>query len=545
MLQCLVYSAFAQTLRGSDMTMLRLSHSLAAVGPVLGLLLGSGGSPSAAEDPYSPRLLLRTERVVAATPGGYFPVLVRLRGDKLGAVLRGGAPHLGLAGRLDWVISEDGGRTWGKRRVVVDSPWDDRNPACGIMPDGTVVVAYEECHNYDEQGRYGKGPGGTRYMITRSSDEGATWTEPEPLDNPYGCPFGQMVTLDDGSILMVCYAWHSRTGLLRTTDNGETWRPLAPLPGYGETGLCRDSQGRVFAFIREDLASLARPGHGEATAERVAHYLRATVSEDGGRTWCEPVTVTYPGQHPAGACVLADRSLLLCYGQRRPPFGVGALLWDSSDAFAALLRRGQDPLPAARKALLAWDCVNTDCGYPSPVQLADGTVVVMYYNTGTFESPDKEQAQVLRFTPEALRAAADGGPVLVYADDLDRCEPAENLARWRWRTGLEWAHNGDLLHQRGGSGEEVLRYDPRLRGRHRAFLGTRAVTPSMRVRLRLSGETEWQTLELPDSEGRDHFREIEWRAADFTGRVIEIAPVPGHPAYLDYFRFVPEEDSAK
>jgi len=165
-----------------------------------------------AGDPYDAPLLQGCERTVAASPGGYFPVLVRLDGERLGAVLRGGAPHLGIGGRLDWVVSEDGGRTWGGRVVVADSAWDDRNPACHSMPDGTIVVAYQECHTYDDQGRYGKGTTPSRYMVTRSTDGGSTWSAPVKIDdNAAGVKAGwARVAVDTAGHLFT--AWNQPEG---------------------------------------------------------------------------------------------------------------------------------------------------------------------------------------------------------------------------------------------------------------------------------------------------------------------------------------------
>ncbi|MDD1475322.1 hypothetical protein MEO41_29260, partial [Dolichospermum sp. ST_sed4] len=57
-------------------------------------------------------LLETAERIVAVKNGGYFPVLIKLKDGTIGAVVRGGAPHIGLKGRLDWIYSGDGGRTW-------------------------------------------------------------------------------------------------------------------------------------------------------------------------------------------------------------------------------------------------------------------------------------------------------------------------------------------------------------------------------------------------------------------------------------------------
>ena len=73
---------------------------------------------------------------------GYFPVALRLQDGRIAVVLRGGAGHLGIQGRLDMVFSGDDGRTWTPPTVVVDSPVDDRNPALGQARDGTLVVGF-------------------------------------------------------------------------------------------------------------------------------------------------------------------------------------------------------------------------------------------------------------------------------------------------------------------------------------------------------------------------------------------------------------------
>src|SRR5438552_17007056 len=82
------------------------------------------------------------ERSLVVQGQGYFPVALRLRDGRIAVVLRGGAGHLGIQGRLDMVFSADEGKTWTKPTLVVDSPADDRNPALGQAKDGTLVLAF-------------------------------------------------------------------------------------------------------------------------------------------------------------------------------------------------------------------------------------------------------------------------------------------------------------------------------------------------------------------------------------------------------------------
>lgn len=85
---------------------------------------------------------------------GYFPVLVKLKDGTLGAAVRGGDGHVGIKGRLDWIHSEDGGTTWSEPAVLADSRWDDGNAGVGVMPDGTVVMAYAEASTYNDEGEF-------------------------------------------------------------------------------------------------------------------------------------------------------------------------------------------------------------------------------------------------------------------------------------------------------------------------------------------------------------------------------------------------------
>src|SRR6266550_6524219 len=86
-----------------------------------------------------------------------FPVAIHLKNGDVLAVLRGGAPHIGVKGRLDLVRSTDHGQTWSAPWTAVDEQFDDRNPAMGQLKDGTVVLAYSIASGYDATGlQFGK-----------------------------------------------------------------------------------------------------------------------------------------------------------------------------------------------------------------------------------------------------------------------------------------------------------------------------------------------------------------------------------------------------
>lgn len=339
--------------------------------------------------------LEKAERIIAATGEGFFPVMTKLRDGSLGAAIRAGAPHKGLGGRLDFIRSTDGGRTWSAPVVAIDSPWDDRNPALAEMPDGTLVLAYAEAHSYSETPPDLVQADGTfdptaapyvPYVIT-SSDGGRSWSQKTLFSAPWPnvSPYGKITVCKNGTALMSIYQRPDslQEGILRSTDNGKTWGDYSPMPGYVETQVIEIPDGRLMAFTRAD----GEPEVGLLLSE----------SNDKGKTWTQPRKVLKTNQWPFDATVLRSGSLLLTYGSRGGPgkFGAGAILskdngktWDEKSS-----------------VLLGWDSLNVDTGYPSTVQLDDGTIVTMYYAAGTERSPDV-QAIVVRYTEQQLAEAA-------------------------------------------------------------------------------------------------------------------------------------------
>src|ERR1700760_4807762 len=110
--------------------------------PCLMVSLLASGLRGENAPPPPPAPSIPVERHLVVSGQGYFPVALRLQDGRTAVVLRGGAPHVGIKGRLDIVFSADDGKTWTKPAVVVDSPADDRNPAFGQAKDGTLVVGY-------------------------------------------------------------------------------------------------------------------------------------------------------------------------------------------------------------------------------------------------------------------------------------------------------------------------------------------------------------------------------------------------------------------
>ncbi len=129
--------------------------------------------------------------------------------------------------------------------------------------------------------------------------------------------------------------------------------------------------------------------------------LDQCLSSDGGRTW-GPIESIVRGLHrqPGDVILLKSGRLLLTFGHREPPFGVQALLsrkeagqWDKLAAATPTAKRPAVPIGKAAQwdwqthVLLEGKAASADCGYPSSVQVDDGTIVTLHYGVGELGKP--------------------------------------------------------------------------------------------------------------------------------------------------------------
>ena len=326
------------------------------------------------------RTLPGTRENIVYKDGGLFPVLALSNDGVVVAALRGGAGHIGRAGRMETVRSLDGGQTWTPPNLIADSEDDDRNPAFGVSGQGTLVLLYHRQHNYDADGNY---QGGVRIsdrkpvalMATRSFDSGLTWEDPYHLSIealPTGSPYGKIVSLSDGSLIAPIYnsqAWADRNSgqqfdssyAARSQDDGRTWGEVTLIAHHmNETGLVALPDGNLLAVMRDD--------EGQS--------LHSARSQDGGLTWTPPAQITQSRQHPADLVLLSSGDLLLTYGNRNPPYRVeGRVSRDRGETWLDIRLTFSGHLYGYTTEQFR----RTDLGYPSSVVDNDGQGVTMYY----------------------------------------------------------------------------------------------------------------------------------------------------------------------
>jgi hypothetical protein len=199
-----------------------------------------------------------------------------------------------------------------------------------------------------------------QWMI-RSTDGGVTWSARyrSVVNSPHG-----PIQLADGRLLYPgkeLWTGQHKVGVCESRDDGQTWRWLADIPvragddpqHYHELHGVEVGERRLVMHIRNHNSNHA----GET--------LQAE-SNDGGTTWTEPHSIGVWGL-PSHLLRLRDGRLLMTYGHRRTPFGNQA-------------RLSQDGGRTWSEALLvSGDGTSGDLGYPSTVELADGTLLTVWY----------------------------------------------------------------------------------------------------------------------------------------------------------------------
>ena len=329
-----------------------------------------------------------THGVICRLPGerfGYFgwPSVTRMEDGTLVAASSGlRAGHICPWGKTVLFWSRDDGTTWSPPRIVNDTPLDDRDAGIVSLGGSRLLLTWfsldvrpyrqshasqgsewdKACSQYDDA-LVKKWAGS---WIRISEDGGGAWSDfiRAPVNAPHG-----PIRLRNGELLYFGKCWlnDGSTGPIRaasSTDAGRTWQDSGNVPipaGSKPANFC------------EPHAIELSPGHllGLVRSERVNDgfvdfHMYQTESTNGGKSWSTLRSTGIYGSPPH--LLRHSSSKVICtYGYRQSPCGIRAMI--SRD-------EGQT---WEHDWIIRDDAPDHDLGYPSTVELADGSLFTVYY----------------------------------------------------------------------------------------------------------------------------------------------------------------------
>ena len=215
-------------------------------------------------------------------------------GDLLVSYNTGG--DLSAGQRVEIVRSRDGGHTWSVPLAPFESVFVNGGIEAGCsltcLSSGRLLLPYTDgfyLHPGEDFDRRGL------LFCLISDDGGASWSNQKAQHYEALESFcsGPVVELSDDTLLLPTWGAYDKqgvhtSGVLRSTDQGETWgqwRPIVREHG-DETPLLQLPDGQLLALLRGLLDDPKVPFH-------------VSYSQDSGATWSDPQIVNINGTSPS------------------------------------------------------------------------------------------------------------------------------------------------------------------------------------------------------------------------------------------------------
>lgn len=313
-----------------------------------------------------------------------WPTLARRADGGLVVIYSGGREfHVCPYGRQEMITSHDNGATWTLPRVLTDSALDDRDSGVLVTAKGTLIAtmfnsfAYQihmnaperllnetfgkespamlkRWHTMDDVTTQAQKEAETGYWMMRSTDGGVNWSPRYRV--PGYSPHGP-VNLLDGRLFYATSNGKKAIAYV-SEDDGQTWQMLSEMPvRAGELHAVQAKDGTLIVQVRDKLV----------INKKTQQNTSQIISTDGGKTWTQKEKVA--DGFPSHLIRLGDGTLVMTYTWRQAPFGIRDKV--STD-------HGHH---WSEEFILTDDAANWDLGYPSSAELADGSLLTVWYET--------------------------------------------------------------------------------------------------------------------------------------------------------------------
>ena len=354
--------------------------------------------------------LLGARKIIMSNPMSYhnyfgWPTAARLKNGRIAVGASGyRLRHICPFGKTVLSISEDNGETYPAAAPIIDTVLDDRDAGlCPFGESGLILTSFNNATAFQRSKPY-VGEYALAYLdIVTAEDEkkclGSTFRVSfdngvtfgplykSPITSPHG-----PVELNDGTILWVgrvhssidsftegnricAYTLDPQTGKMEHLGDVPAIYEGELLLGSCEPHTIQLPDGRLLCHIRAQE-------HGYFSTYQCE-------STDGGRTWSKPYAILgKQGGAPTHMILLSDGVLLATYGYRSVPCGIRYMVskdlgktWSAGHVLYEDL--GDYTLDGHTE-----DVGNhKDIGYPSTVEMDDGSLLTIYYAHPTPEEP--------------------------------------------------------------------------------------------------------------------------------------------------------------
>ena len=344
-----------------------------------------------------------------------WPTLARLEDGTLAVAFSGHRlAHVCTFGETMIVYSYDNGKTWTKPMSVVSTQFDDRDG--GLCVNGKQVLLTTFNNNYSIQAWHADNHEPNlqiRAMIhqyidmnkeTANEDDVAStvWvsedggkTFPKSYKMPITSPHGPRV-LSDGRYIYVGRAFHVADAhktpgrvynelkdyvYYMYSSDGYTWTDPVQIPIPDER-IDIAGEPDVYEKSNGELLVLVRVHRKQADWGRM--YMYQVESYDNRTKWTEPRVLDLVGG-PPHILKLSSGRLLCVFGCRKQPYAEKGIVSDDEGK------------TWSKPFVIDGDGVSDDLGYPSSIEMEDGSILTVYYQD------NKEDAKpCLRYTRWSL-----------------------------------------------------------------------------------------------------------------------------------------------
>lgn len=333
------------------------------------------------------KLIGETETIIENPSGkhNYFgwSTAARLKNGKIAVACSGyRLAHICPFGKMIMSVSDDEGKTFSSPQIVIDTPLDDRDGGlCPFGKSGLIATSFNNTRDFQRKNADARFKDyilsyldmitdseeekylGSEYRV--SFDNGVTFGDVKisPVTSPHG-----PTELSDGSVLWVGCDFNNINGVKAYKLIGESFEKVGEIYSEDIAGqFCEPhaiqlKNGRIVCQIRVQSDKL--------------FTLYQSVSDDLGATWSRPKQILSDrGGAPAHLLELKNGLLVSTFGYRTLPFGVKTII--SSDGGESW-SEPQD---------IYVNHASHDLGYPSSVELGDGSILTVFYARKSAELP--------------------------------------------------------------------------------------------------------------------------------------------------------------